>query len=55
MTPTDLQDELDGIIQRTQVKMLVGVLKRPEDSYEWPRACLLYDVLKAGKSANANL
>lgn len=49
MTPQDAQHELDGIIRRVQVKLLVGVLAKPEDSHEWSRACLLDDVLRAGE------
>lgn len=48
MTPADARAELDAIVRRTQVKLHVGVLQRPEDSYEWARACQLEDVLKAG-------
>lgn len=47
MTREACEQALAGIVRRTQVKLLVGVLQRPEDGYEWDRACELEDTIKA--------
>lgn len=47
MTRQEAEVELAQILRRIQVKQVVGVLQRPEDSYEWTRACVLEDVLRA--------
>ncbi len=53
MTRREAEQELAGIVRRTQVKMLVGVLSRPEDGHEWDRACVLEDVIRADTQREA--
>ena len=47
MTRAEMEQELEAIIHRVQVKRLVGVVQDPEQSYEWDRAVELWDALHA--------
>jgi hypothetical protein len=41
-----MQKELNEILHRIKVKMMVGVLQKPSDSYEWTRALFLFNALQ---------